>query len=104
MWAAKVRSVGACEYCGKTEYLNAHHIYTKHNYSVRWDLDNGICLCAGHHTFNSKFSAHKTPAEFMEWIKEKRGLEWYERLRQKARTPYTEFNYDEILRCISQHD
>ena len=31
--------------------------------------------------FSSKFSAHKTPAEFVEWAIEKRGQEWYEDLK-----------------------
>ena len=74
-----------CEYCGKTENLNAHHIFSRSNKQVRHDLDNGISLCSGHHVLLSTFSAHKTPAEFIEWIKEYRGIEWYERLRAKAR-------------------
>ena len=74
-----------CEYCGKEENLNSHHIFSKSNKAVRHDIDNGICLCVKHHVFGLKFSAHKAPAEFMEWVKEYRGLEWYERLRAKAR-------------------
>lgn len=31
--------------------------------------------------FSSKFSAHKTPAEFVEWAIEKRGQEWYDDLK-----------------------
>lgn len=74
-----------CEYCGKTEYLNAHHIFSRSNHAVRWYLPNGIALCAGHHTLKSDFSAHKTPADFVEWVKEYRGLEWYEDLRSRAK-------------------
>jgi hypothetical protein len=37
-----------------------------------------------HHVFSSGFSAHKTPAEFIEWIKELKGEEWYDALRLKA--------------------
>ena len=81
----KERSAWKCEYCGNEKYLHAHHIYTRNNHQIRWDMDNGIALCGGHHTMSSKFSAHKTPLEFIEWIKEKRGLKWYERLRSKAR-------------------
>ncbi len=81
----KTRDGFKCCYCDKTTYLNSHHIFSRSNHSVRWDMDNGICLCSGHHTLNSDFSAHKTPAEFIEWIKERNGIEWYERLRAKAR-------------------
>ena len=86
-WALKVKERAGfkCEYCGITEYLNSHHIFSRSNRTTRYDLDNGMCLCTCCHTFSSKFSAHKTPAEFIEWIKVYRGLEWYEELRRKAK-------------------
>lgn len=87
LWAniVKTKAGWKCEYCGKTSYINAHHIFSRTNHSTRWDIENGIALCAGHHTFSSTFSAHKAPIEFSEWVKEYRGQEWYERLRLKAR-------------------
>lgn len=87
-WSYMVKELAGnkCEYCGKTEYLNSHHIFSRSNHAVRWYLPNGICLCSGHHTLKSDFSAHKTPADFVEWIKEYRGMEWYEDLRMRART------------------
>jgi len=72
-----------CEMCGKTTYLNSHHIFSRHNHSVRWDTSNGCALCSGHHTLRTD-SAHKAPADFIEWIKAIRGIEWYESLREKA--------------------
>ena len=82
-WGKRLRddAKGICEYCGITHFPNAHHIFSRRNWSVRWELDNGICLCSKHHTFSPEFSAHLTPMEFAEWIKEKRGEEWYEKLR-----------------------
>lgn len=74
-----------CEYCGATGQLNAHHIFSRSNFAVRWDIENGVCLCVSHHIFGN-LSFHKSPAEMLEWIKEKRGMEWYERLLKKART------------------
>lgn len=82
----KERDGFKCLYCGKEDYLNSHHIFSRSNYAVRWDMDNGITLCSGCHTMSSKFSAHKTPLEFVEFIRELWGEEWYERLRKKART------------------
>jgi len=85
-----VRARGKCEYCGKVlppSKLNAHHFYSRSLRSVRWDLDNLFCLCPLHHTFSSKFSAHLTPAYFVEWAKMTRGKEWYDRLWVKASTP-----------------
>ena len=86
-WAKFIKSNAGnrCEYCGKRDNLNAHHIFSRSNKAVRHNLDNGVSLCTSHHVFNSKFSAHLAPTEFIEWIKEYRGLDWYERLRSKAR-------------------
>ncbi|GAG32481.1 unnamed protein product, partial [marine sediment metagenome] len=66
-------------------YLNTHHIFSRSNLSVRWDLNNGVCLCSGHHTLNNN-SAHKAPTEFVEWMKEIWDIEWYNNLRVKANT------------------
>ncbi len=75
-----------CEYCGKTTTLNSHHIYSRSKRSTRWALINGICLCVSHHTFNSGFSAHKTPLEFIEWLKDYKGEEFMEKLTRQAHT------------------
>jgi hypothetical protein len=86
LWRYAIYKQGnnVCEYCKKEGQLNAHHIFSRSNFSVRWDLDNGISLCPEHHIYGNE-SFHKSPAEMLEWIKEKRGLEWYNRLLQKAR-------------------
>ena len=80
----KLRAGMKCEYCGKTTNLNSHHIYSRSKRSVRWDVLNGVSLCVSHHTFNSGFSAHKTPLEFIEWLKETKGEEYIDNLRLKA--------------------
>lgn len=90
MWrdVVKDKAGNICEYCGKNTSLNAHHIFSRSNFSTRWEIGNGISLCVGHHIFGI-FSAHKSPVEFIEWLKEKRGIEWYENLRSKAKTIVT---------------
>lgn len=80
----KLRAGNKCEYCGKTTYLNSHHIYSRSKRSTRWLPENGICLCVGHHTFSSGFSAHKTPIEFMDWLINKKGQKFIDILRLKA--------------------
>jgi hypothetical protein len=87
-WSLKVKEIAGfkCEKCGSTQYLNSHHIFGRKNKSVRHDVDNGCCLCAGHHKFKTDFSAHETPTLFTGWIIDKRGQEWYDRLREKARS------------------
>lgn len=80
----KLRAGNQCEYCGKRRYVQSHHIFSRSNRSVRWDVKNGVALCAGHHTLSSKFSAHKTPTEFHIWLEEKKGRDFIDLLRIKA--------------------
>ena len=77
LWSMIIRKAGKCLYCGKTENLQAHHIITRSIMSLRWELANGVCLCPGCHTLSSKFSAHKTPIEFIQWF----GMERYNALK-----------------------
>lgn len=109
-WAklVKIRAGNKCEYCGKTSYLNSHHIFSRSKKSVRWDAMNGICLCVGCHTFSSKFSAHKTPLEFTYWLERKKGKPWIELLTIKANqiSKLHQFEkevlLDELLRQINE--
>ena len=96
-WATlvKERAGGHCEYCGKTEYLNAHHIFSRNNHSVRWALENGVALCPSCHVFGNH-SAHKAPIEFSEWLKETRGEKWFNDLRAKAKTVSPNIDLDEV--------
>lgn len=80
----KLKAGMKCEYCGKTTTLNSHHIYSRSKRSTRWYPENGICLCVSHHTFNSGFSAHKTPLEFINWLTEYKGQEFLDSLTEKA--------------------
>jgi predicted restriction endonuclease len=95
----KVKAWFKCEYCWKTTHLNSHHIFSRTNYSTRYDIDNGICLCSYHHTLCSSFSAHKTPADFVEWLKELRGEEWYNNLRFKAKQKRDK-DYEKVERYL----
>lgn len=88
-WAklVKLRAGMKCEYCGATtKQLHSHHVYSRSKKSTRWDIDNGICLCAGHHVLSSSFSAHKTPLEFTEWYINYKGNDYVDALRLKANT------------------
>jgi hypothetical protein len=75
-----------CEYCGISGQMNAHHVFSRCSYSTRWNINNGVCLCVSHHIFGNH-SFHKSPAEMIEWLKEKRGQEWYDKLLLDWRTP-----------------
>lgn len=59
-WAAyiKARAGHCCEICGRSDgQMNAHHIEGRTPRILRWELNNGICLCTGCHTFG-EVSAH----------------------------------------------
>jgi hypothetical protein len=60
--AIRARARYKCEVpdCGKTKLVNAHHIESYiTNRRLRYDLENGICLCPTHHKFGW-LSAHKS--------------------------------------------
>jgi len=90
LWAeaVKVKAGYSCEYCGKTECLNSHHIFTRSRQATRWELNNGCCLCVACHTFSSRFSAHKTGVEFTHWLEDKKGKKWLKTLEDLSNTIY----------------
>jgi len=104
-WAKKIKEYGMCEKCHKTKPLNAHHFYSRSIRIVRWDIENGFCLCVGCHVFSSSFSAHKTPAEFVEWAIEKRGIKWYENLKERKNSmiKYKDADYDNLIDVIESY-
>jgi hypothetical protein len=113
LWSllVKHRAGFKCEYCGTREkMLNSHHIYSRSNRSTRWDLENGVCLCVGHHTFSTKFSAHKTPTEFTEWLYKEKGEAWMSELRVKAHAiaklkPFEkEEMYEELIKLKNDYE
>ena len=102
----KNRAGMKCEKCGKDKNLNAHHIFGRRNKAVRWEISNGCCLCAKHHTFSSTFSAHQAPTAFSEWIIGVRGREWHDALMAMANRikKWTKSDKQELLeefkRCL----
>ena len=71
IWSQLVRERDRrCLYCGKRDYLAAHHFIRRGMKSTRLELDNGITLCPAHHKFNHQFSAHRTPEAFNRWFSE----------------------------------
>ena len=83
--AVKLLAGNKCEYCGAMDkQIHAHHIYTRAKKSTRWDVKNGIALCAGHHVLSHKMSAHQTPREFNRWLDQYKGEDFMTRLEWKA--------------------
>ena len=92
----KVRANFKCEYCGSEQTLNSHHIYSRANISTRWNPTNGICLCVNHHTFSNKFSAHRTPIEFTQWLESIKGVDFTRSLKFEAKKRANFDIYDRI--------
>lgn len=90
-----------CEYCNVQSPLNSHHIFSRSNVSTRWSITNGICLCVGHHTMSSKFSAHKTPTEFTKWIYTYKGDNYMDNLALEARRT-VKFSVNEKIELLTK--
>jgi len=70
LWSAAVKADWnyKCAICGKREDLNSHHLIPRQHYAVRYTLENGICLCAGHHQFCPHKSPHNNGPGFHRWL------------------------------------
>jgi hypothetical protein len=74
-----LRDGKVCQYpgCGtRGKGVQVAHVFTRSRFSVRWDEDNGIALCGGHHIF----WAHKHPTRFNEFVRKRLGDERFNRL------------------------
>lgn len=72
-WSKAVRDRDqCCVVCGRTDFLNAHHILPKETYhEFMYEEINGITLCPTHHKFG-KYSAHKNQVWFAKFLQEHR--------------------------------
>lgn len=69
-WSRIVRQGGKCEICGRTEFLDAHHILPKERYpALKLDPRVGICCCKSHHKFG-KYSFHRNAIWSTVWLME----------------------------------
>ena len=97
----KLRAGMKCEIenCKHKPTLNSHHIFSRKNRSTRWDVNNGICLCVGHHTMSSKKSAHGNPIWFTYWLEEYKGSDFIDDISFKANSikKWSKFEKEELL-------
>ena len=74
LWSLKIRSGGVCHMAGFgvdtkgkgvecTGNLEAAHIKSRRYLCLRYDMQNGVCLCSAHHRL-----AHNHPDLFIRWI------------------------------------
>ena len=74
----RLKSESTCEHCGKFGRQECAHIYGRAAKSVRWSLDNAVCLC---HYCHRTFTAN--PLDFSRWCMEHLGPGHMELLREK---------------------
>jgi len=65
--------------------------------SVRWDIDNILCLCVGCH-----FWAHKNPIFFTEFVRARYTVEKYDELKLKAGKP-RHWELDELAEIFQKY-
>ena len=77
-WSKEVRNRDGnkCVVCGKTEYIQAHHLIPKERFpQYKFIIDNGLSLCPTCHKYGN-FSFHRHPIWSVLWL-EKNKLEQY---------------------------
>lgn len=97
LWSQVVRQQAGnkCEVCGLSHpQLNAHHMVGRRNLRLRWEVYNGVALCPGCHTFNTR-SAHQNPVWFDEWLRDNRGEDY--KLVQSTMNEIKKWGMDEML-------
>ena len=57
-----------CVVCGSDSFCQPHHLIANSVHCLRHQVPNGILLCAWHHKFDPRFSAHRGSALFGEWL------------------------------------
>lgn len=68
-----------CEHCHKTDSrMECAHIYGRRLKSVRWSLDNAVCLC---HWCHRVFT--ENPVQFTDWLNQYFGAGHLEILNEK---------------------
>ncbi len=102
-WSLIIRSKGYCEVCKtNVKQLHPHHITGRRNLDTRWDIRNGVCLCASHHTLGTK-SAHQSPLWFHEWLlKNKPDVIDY--LNEKRKEPPHPYSVEDYLKIEDELD
>jgi hypothetical protein len=88
-WSRDVRERDGhrCRRCGRDGHVEAAHIFPRRVRATRWDLNNGLTLCAGPRGEETCHEwGHAHPREFLLWAAEQLGAERFGALRDRALT------------------
>jgi hypothetical protein len=69
LWSRAVRDDWAnhCAVCGSTN-VEAHHLVPRQHEQTRYDLKNGVALCAACHQFDKNISPHQNSAGWISFL------------------------------------
>lgn len=95
MFSLIIRKVGKCFKCESTFNLQCAHIISRRYHSVRWSLDNAVCLCSKCHVFYTY-----RPLEWDKFIIEKFGGRKWLDLRSRALT-YQKTDYKAVIEGLT---
>lgn len=98
-----VRSKDRCEKCGNTSFnstLQHAHVVGRGNMTLRWDIINGMCLCASCHLW-----WHHEPIDSGVWFRQRfpERMEYLDVARLKF-TKRSISDYQELLDNIKNHN
>jgi len=107
LWSVAVRGdwAGKCAVCGARP-CESHHLVPRQHEATRYDLRNGIALCASCHQFDKDLSPHQNSAGWMKWLEHHHPTlaEWYtENCRPKFDGVKTPAYYCEVIRKLCEH-
>ena len=105
LWGEVIHKIYTeCAVCGK-QPVEAHHLISRANTATRHAIENGIGLCALHHKWCNKLSAHGAPLAFSEWIQENKPetWEWCSRNKNLVQKPDYESAYNRLKEYLEQN-
>ena len=81
--AVRIRDHYTCQYCGNaTKSAQTHHIFTRQNFSTRYDMVNGVTLCFYCHRYRAHGGSEFTYWAERTWLGMKAFEELHDRTRQ----------------------
>lgn len=100
LWSQAVRARGYCERCGKRPpevNLQGAHIIPRRYLKTRWDISNGLSLCAADHVYFTHF-----PLQFEDWVIAYIGEEKFRALRRQALDTVGKVDYHEVIATLEE--
>ena len=97
LWSIRIRDRDRnCQKCGGIGGLQAAHIFSRGNLTMRWDLKNGIALCYACHIH----WGHRRPVEFTLWVIGRLGEDKFAALKKKSQNIYDPSNFQQDFEKI----